>query len=69
MAQTLSLLGNWHPQGHKYGHRMVCDSGLPLSTKVKDDICNGNWKWENARQNQLAEVKIGGLSIPINKFK
>lgn len=36
MAQTISLLGNWDPQGHKYGHRMVCDSGLPLSTKVKD---------------------------------
>ena len=58
---------DWMPQGPIYttmGDRVIYDSGLPRTAKVKDIITHDTWHWPIANSPDLLLLKEITLTLP-----
>lgn len=51
----------WHPFGpllHRFGYKVVYDSGIGLHSKLFAIIQNGCWMWPHVESNNLVEIHL-----------
>ena len=71
-CDTFLWFDNWHPLGpllDRFGYRVIYDAALPLTSKVKDVIAGGEWRWPRTNTIELMEIRehIHELPLPTDQ--